>query len=220
MATSNNNSKYVWVFNGSGNGNRFPSGCFTTRDCAIEWIKEYKLFGCLTKYPLDASAYDWCTNHGYFKPKQSFETSPAFIQNFSSRLEHYHFEAEDYEDDEWLHERFSFEEAQDESECPHDLKHVWVFCGPKGRFPSGCFTSLKHAASWISKTGVSGCLTEYPLDISVYDWAINKGYFRKKFPSHDSPEFIQKFSSASMTHYHIENGSCIDFEDIIEKKND
>lgn len=51
-------------------------------------------------------------------------------------------------------------------------------------------------------------LTEYPVDISVYEWAINNGNFKIKSKRDESPEFIQKFSSAGQNHFHFERGAC------------
>jgi hypothetical protein len=93
---------------------------------------------------------------------------------------------------------------------------IWVFYGEKAIFPVACFTSQDTAIAWISKTQVSGCLTQYPLDTSVYDWAIDNGYFLPRFPSHTSPEFIQKFTCASMPHYHFEKGICLELEENLE----
>ncbi|GHT32351.1 hypothetical protein FACS1894214_4200 [Planctomycetales bacterium] len=92
---------------------------------------------------------------------------------------------------------------------------IWVFCG-NGRitsFPSACFTSKKNALAWANNNKVSGCLTAYPLDISVYDWATSNAFFIPKFPSQKKPEFIQTFSSAYLEHYHIENGVCEEYNE-------
>jgi hypothetical protein len=83
---------------------------------------------------------------------------------------------------------------------------VWVFNGDGGRFPSGVFSSREVAEEWIGKHLLSGILTEYPLDIGVLDWALRKGYFKPKFPSHETPTFRQTFSSASQNHFHYQNG--------------
>ena len=41
----------VWVFNGD--GARFPSGIFRTKEMASAWIATNALSGVLTAYPLD-----------------------------------------------------------------------------------------------------------------------------------------------------------------------
>ncbi len=84
---------------------------------------------------------------------------------------------------------------------------VWVFNGSNSKFPSGIFTEKEIAETWIKKYRLSGILTRYPLDEGVYDWAISNGSFSIKKGEETTPEFIQKFSSASQEHYHYENGS-------------
>lgn len=83
---------------------------------------------------------------------------------------------------------------------------VWVFCGDIGRFPSAVFLSKDVAESWIRLHSLTGTLTAYPVDISVYDWAIANGFFTPKKDEHTRASFIQNFSSASQEHYHYEDG--------------
>ena len=83
---------------------------------------------------------------------------------------------------------------------------VWVFHGANGRFASGVFTTRVLAESWISKYGLTGMLTEYPLDISAYDWALTMNFFAVKKEAQGQAEFIQKFTTASQEHFHYENG--------------
>ena len=47
-------------------------------------------------------------------------------------------------------------------------KTVWVFHGANSRLSSGVFSSLDKAEEWIRKNGLSGILTQYPLDVSPY----------------------------------------------------
>jgi hypothetical protein len=87
-----------------------------------------------------------------------------------------------------------------------DIEFIWVFVGEGSQFPSGVFTSLGVGEKWIKKNELSGVITRYPLDSGVYDWAIMNGFFTPKKEEHKSPLFIGKFTSASMEHYHFENG--------------
>ncbi len=83
--------KEVWIFNGS--ENIFPSAVFATRTTAEQWIRQYNLSGTLTHYPVDISVYDWVIKKDYFKPEKEYQSSPRFIQSFSSAyMEHYHYE--------------------------------------------------------------------------------------------------------------------------------
>lgn len=52
---------------------------------------------------------------------------------------------------------------------------VWVFNGKRAIFPSGVFTSRENAEAWINEYGLEGTLTLYPLDQSVYDYAVENG---------------------------------------------
>jgi hypothetical protein len=89
---------------------------------------------------------------------------------------------------------------------PELLSSVWVFHGTGGRFTSAVFTKKDLAEKWISQHKLSGVLTEYPLDVGVYDWAIANNSFKVKKEVQEQAEFIQKFTTASQDHYHYENG--------------
>ena len=54
---------------------------------------------------------------------------------------------------------------------------------------------------------MSGVLTKYPLNTGVYDWAVKLGYFTPKKAEHSAPDFVGKFSSASLEHFHYEDGA-------------
>ena len=83
---------------------------------------------------------------------------------------------------------------------------VWIFHGENGKFSSGVFTSAEKAEEWIFQNKLSGVLTEYPLDIGVYDWAIKMDLFEAKKGNHYEPKFIQSFTTGSQKHFHFENG--------------
>lgn len=84
--------------------------------------------------------------------------------------------------------------------------YVWVFLGANSIFPGAVFSSKEKAEEWIKTYSLTGVLTMYPVDQSVYDWAITKGYFKAKKEHETSSQFIQSFSSASQDHFHYENG--------------
>jgi len=86
------------------------------------------------------------------------------------------------------------------------VEAVWVFNGG-GTFPAGVFTTRERAEAWIADRRLSGTLTKYPVDVSVYDWAIAAGLFRPARPDQSAPEFVGRFSSASQEHYHFADGS-------------
>ena len=64
---------------------------------------------------------------------------------------------------------------------------------------------LEKAVRWIEKYKISGILSKYPLDISIYDWAITQGLFKPKRDDQKTPGFIQSFSTV-----HIEDSQYID----------
>ena len=81
-----------------------------------------------------------------------------------------------------------------------------MFNGAGGTFPSGAFVERGEAETWISQRRLSGVLTKYPLNTGVYDWAVKLGYFTPKKAEHSAPDFVGKFSSASLEHFHYEDG--------------
>jgi len=86
----------VWVFNG--NRNHFPSGVFSSKEQAEEWIRSNRLVGTLTHYPVNIGVYEWVQEHGYWRPTREDQRTPEFIANFSSAYtghEHYSGDHED-----------------------------------------------------------------------------------------------------------------------------
>ena len=86
---------------------------------------------------------------------------------------------------------------------------VWIFTGSGARFPSGVFLEKDSAIVWVSKHKLSGVLAKYPVDIGIYDWALKMHYFVPKRDDHRGPEFIGKFSCASLEHFHFESGLAL-----------
>lgn len=83
---------------------------------------------------------------------------------------------------------------------------VWIFNGSEARFASAVFYELEDAEAWIRQYRLSGILTKYPTNCGVYDWAIEKSFFNVKKEEQRTPAFIGSFTSASMEHYHFEDG--------------
>jgi hypothetical protein len=63
------------------------------------------------------------------------------------------------------------------------IEGVWIFHADNGRFASGVFTSQALAEERITKHELSGVLTLYPLDMGVYEWAIEQGFLTPKSPT-------------------------------------
>ncbi len=85
------------------------------------------------------------------------------------------------------------------------MDSVWVFNGGSD-LPSAVFTSRELAETWIARHGLTGVLTRYPLDVGLYEWAIDCGAFVPTRPDQSEPRFIGRFSSANLEHYHYEAG--------------
>ena len=83
---------------------------------------------------------------------------------------------------------------------------AWLFNSQGRGFPSAVFQDQQLAIEWIAKHKLTGISTCYPLNIGVYDWAIENKLFKPKDEEHYTPEFIGRFTSASMEHDHFEEG--------------
>jgi hypothetical protein len=80
----------VWIFHGA--ESNFTSGAFTDKDIAEGWIKQYKLTGTLSLYPLNKGVYDWAIQEGIFTPTKEYQYTGEFVQKFNSASqEHYHY---------------------------------------------------------------------------------------------------------------------------------
>lgn len=79
----------VWIFHGE--GARFASGVFRSRDEGMAWIAEHRLTGILTEYPLGVGCYDDAIARGLFRPSREHHGTPEHIAQFSpGRTEHIH----------------------------------------------------------------------------------------------------------------------------------
>lgn len=90
-------------------------------------------------------------------------------------------------------------------------RHNWVFNSGMRGFPGGVFTDRTVAEAWIAMHRLTGVLTAYPLDEGCYDFAVRNGLLsgRALEQNRDNSSFIGSFSSASLDHYHYEDGqSC------------
>lgn len=73
---------------------------------------------------------------------------------------------------------------------------AWVFMGNR-RYPgfaSGVFLSQERAEQWVAHGRLSGTLTYYPIDVSAYEWAVQRRHFRPKKQEHSQIEFIENFA--------------------------
>lgn len=75
------------------------------------------------------------------------------------------------------------------------MKTVFIFNGKNSRFPSAVFSTKEKAEGWVNSNGLTGTITEMPLDMSTYDHALKEGLFTPKNIKEKSKEFIAGFSS-------------------------
>ncbi len=69
-----------------------PAAVFTTLERGEAWVREHRLEGMLTWYPLDMGAYDWVVAQGRFRSKPE-QPTPEFLAGFSSAYQpHHHYE--------------------------------------------------------------------------------------------------------------------------------
>ena len=87
-----------------------------------------------------------------------------------------------------------------------DLDMVWVFVADGGSSPSAVFREVESAEEWIGRNKLTGLLTEYPVGIGVYDWAVETGLFKPKPSKRIDSSFIGRFTTAAARHHHFENG--------------
>lgn len=81
----------VWIF--QGDNAAFSAGVFSDYSRAEAWIKQHKLTGMLTEYPLDQGVYDWCIASNCFVPKKPLHRESGFIAGFTSAtMTHFRFE--------------------------------------------------------------------------------------------------------------------------------
>lgn len=85
-------------------------------------------------------------------------------------------------------------------------RSVWIFLGERAHWPSGVFSSREAAERWVAEHRLTGMITEYPVDVGVYDWAVARGSFRPSKPRHSSSEFIGEFTAAVQNHGHFTDG--------------
>lgn len=86
------------------------------------------------------------------------------------------------------------------------MQAIYLFTSKSLGLPSAVFSTYELAVNWIEKNYLSGILTEYPLDKSCYDWAIDNGHFKDRTPIDRAPTFIEKFVSAYQQNWHFEHG--------------
>ena len=88
--------------------------------------------------------------------------------------------------------------------------NIWLFVGEGAHFPSGAFEKLETAEAWVVKHSLSGMLSAMPINKGLFEWAIENNALNMKpekleMKAND-PKFIATCNTASLDHYHYENG--------------
>ena len=86
------------------------------------------------------------------------------------------------------------------------MDSVWVFNGVQSQFPNGVFGTKEVAERWIKNNHLTGTLTQYPLNVGMYEYAIHNKLFTPEKPEHSTALFIGKFSGGGIDHCHYEDG--------------
>jgi len=81
---------------------------------------------------------------------------------------------------------------------------LWVFHGEGAKFAVSVYDTVDEAERNILENGMSGVLTAYPKNETVYEYCVRKGLFKPK--SEKTGKLIQRFTSAYLDHFHFENG--------------
>lgn len=87
------------------------------------------------------------------------------------------------------------------------MDHIWVFNGDVSSFPSGIFLEKENALEWVENNKLSGTLTKYPVNVPVYEWAVENNFFTPKREYQKNAKTIGNFSSAHLEHYHFIDGA-------------
>lgn len=82
------------------------------------------------------------------------------------------------------------------------LEYLWIIQSCENQNIIGCFTEKQAAEKHIHQHQLKCTLTQYPIDISVYDWAIAHQYWTPKSDLQKSSKFKERFNSAYLDHDH------------------
>ena len=87
------------------------------------------------------------------------------------------------------------------------MDYIWIIKGNgETKFPSDEKKKKSAAIKWIAENELTGVLTKYPIDIPLFEWAIENKYFTPKNELQKNAKAIENFNSAYLEHYHFEKG--------------
>ena len=85
------------------------------------------------------------------------------------------------------------------------LHRAWVLLLHRDRETRAVFSTLGRATAAVPREHASGLLTEFPIDVGAWNFAVAIGGFRVKKPHQREADFIADFTSP-LDHLHLEEG--------------
>lgn len=82
------------------------------------------------------------------------------------------------------------------------LEYIWIIQNSENSNLIACFLNKNDAEKYIQDNHIKCMLTQYPVNISVYDWVISNDYWTPKIEPQKSAAFKANFSSAYLEHDH------------------
>lgn len=79
----------VWTFHAE--ASRFPSGVWTSKSQAEQWIAEVSASGLLSAYALNESAWDANVRLGALKAESPARHTAEFKRKFTTPIDHFHY---------------------------------------------------------------------------------------------------------------------------------
>ena len=85
--------RLVWVFHSDDVKNQFPTGVWSDRRLAEEWIRKVGATGILSAYVLNESAYDSNVRLGLLDVEKQGRRDIGFMRQFTTAVDHVHFDS-------------------------------------------------------------------------------------------------------------------------------
>ena len=82
------------------------------------------------------------------------------------------------------------------------MQFIWIIQANKSRNIVGCFETQQAAEAFIHLHKIPCILQKIPVNIAIYDWVIQQGYWQPKYESQKTTPFIAQFNSAYLQHEH------------------
>ncbi|CEI53121.1 hypothetical protein [Acinetobacter bereziniae] len=80
--------------------------------------------------------------------------------------------------------------------------YIWVIQSSENLNIIGCFIQKNEAEKYIFENKLKCILIKYPVNITVYDWVIQKEFWQPKNNLQKNSKFRARFSSAYLKHEH------------------